>query len=146
MSKGRGAPCCDELPGCPKDQKAGKWEVSYVTRQTSQLYTSSSNHPDFPHLPPRPLGAGHVRRGLHCGLTKMYSVSVSIWKTLWTLGAALAQYHAWLETTREYRERSKREYLDDVSDLVEWLEGRCHLRTASAMQRKHLLACIIHKP
>ncbi len=69
----------------------------------------------------------------------MYSGSVANWKTQWTLEAALAQYRAWLGTTRQYRERSKREYLDDVSDLVEWLEGRCHLRTVSLVQRQHLI-------
>jgi hypothetical protein len=83
--------------------------------------------------PPRPAGAKHVRKGLLCGLTKVYSGGVAIWKTQWTLGTALAQYRAWLGTTRQYGERSKREYLDDVSDLVEWLEGRCHLRTAQSV-------------
>lgn len=68
----------------------------------------------------------------------MYSVSVAIWKTQRTLEAALAQYRAWLETTRQYRERSKREYLDDVSDLVEWLETRCHIRSVTSVQRQHL--------
>ncbi len=77
-------------------------------------------------------------------MTKVYSGSVTIWKTQWTLDAALARYRAWLETTRQYRERSKREYLDDVSGLVEWLEGHCHLRTVSLVQRQHLIGFLAH--
>ncbi|MCA1665955.1 MAG: site-specific integrase [Thermomicrobia bacterium] len=52
---------------------------------------------------------------------------------------ALGQYRAWLGTTRQYTERSKREYLDDVSDVVQWLETICHLRTAQSVQREHLI-------
>jgi site-specific recombinase XerD len=69
---------------------------------------------------------------------------VAIWKTQWTLRTALGQYRAWLGTTRRYTERSKREYLDDVSDLVEWLEGCCQLRTASSVQQGHLIGFLDH--
>jgi integrase/recombinase XerD len=63
---------------------------------------------------------------------------MAIFGTQWSLGAALAQYRTWLEMTRQYGERSKREYLDDVSDLVEWLETRCRIRSVTAVRREHL--------
>lgn len=94
--------------------------------------------------PPRPLGAGHLKKGLRCGLTKVYSGSVAIWQTQWTLGAALTEYRAWLGATRQYRERSKREYLDDVSDVVEWLEDRCHVHAAQSVRREHLTGFVDH--
>jgi site-specific recombinase XerD len=82
--------------------------------------------------------------GLLCGLTKIYSVNVAIWKTQWTLGAVLSQYRAWLATTRRYTERSKREYLDDVSEVVDYLETRCRIRSVTAVQRQHLIGFLDH--
>jgi site-specific recombinase XerD len=69
---------------------------------------------------------------------KVYSASMCARKTQWTLGAALGEHRAWLATTRQYTERSKREYLDDVSDVVEYLETRYRIRSATAVQREHL--------
>jgi hypothetical protein len=47
-----------------------------------------------------------------------------------SLGDCFDRYIEWLATTRRYRERSKREYLDDVSDLVEWLDCNCFVERA----------------
>jgi site-specific recombinase XerD len=61
-----------------------------------------------------------------------------------SLQQALARYTDWLATTRRYTERSKREYLDDVSDLVKWLETRCRIRSVTTVQREHLTAFLAH--
>ena len=57
---------------------------------------------------------------------------------------ALTATSEWLATTRRYTERSKREYLDDVSDVVEYLEARCRIRSATAVQRQHLAGFLAH--
>lgn len=57
---------------------------------------------------------------------------------------ALSRYTDWLATTRHYTERSKREYTDDVADLVQWLTTRCHIRAVTAVQRTHLTAFLAH--
>lgn len=67
-----------------------------------------------------------------------------IWKTQWTVIAALGQYRAWLETTRRYRERSKREYSDDISNLVQHLESTCRIRSVTAVRREHLMGFLTH--
>src|SRR5215471_10447339 len=61
-----------------------------------------------------------------------------------SLRQALARFTDWLATTRRYTERSKREYLDDISDLVGWLETRCRLRFALSVQRDHLTGFLAH--
>jgi len=61
-----------------------------------------------------------------------------------TLVDCLARYDEWLATTRQFAERSKREYQDDVSNLVEYLESRCHVRSATAVQRQHLTGFLAH--
>jgi len=35
-------------------------------------------------------------------------------------------------------ERSKREYLDDVSDVEGWLESRCSIRSVTAVRHQYL--------
>lgn len=61
-----------------------------------------------------------------------------------SLAKALDRYGAWLATTRRYVARSKREYTDDVSDLVGWLETRCQLRSPASVQRRHLQGFLAH--
>jgi integrase/recombinase XerD len=109
-----------------------------------RIGVSSSNHRISPTSPLHPFGAGLLNRGLLCGLTKVYSGYVHIWNTQWTLGAAVGQYRQWLETTRQYTERSKREYLDDVSDIAGWLERVCRIRSVTAVRREHLTAFLAH--
>ena len=55
-----------------------------------------------------------------------------------SLPESLARYTAWLVTARRFSERTKREYRDDVSHLIEWLETRCHIESATSVQRQHL--------
>lgn len=61
-----------------------------------------------------------------------------------SLCRALAHYADWLATTHHYTERSKREYLDDASVLVVWLERRCGVRSAPSVQREHLRGFLAH--
>ncbi len=61
-----------------------------------------------------------------------------------TLGDCLTRYTEWLATTRQFAERSKREYRDDVSNLIEWLETRCGIRSATSVQRRHLTGFLAH--
>lgn len=61
-----------------------------------------------------------------------------------SLAQALDRYGAWLATTRRYVARSRREYMDDVSDLVGWLETRCNLRSPASVQRRHLEGFLAH--
>jgi site-specific recombinase XerD len=61
-----------------------------------------------------------------------------------SLQQALDRYADWLATTRQYTARSKREYLDDVSDLVEWLETRCRVQSVHLVQRDHLRGFLAH--
>jgi len=60
------------------------------------------------------------------------------------LDDALARYGEWLATTRRYVARNKREYLDDVSDLVAYLQTRCNLRSPVSVQRRHLEGFLAH--
>jgi hypothetical protein len=39
---------------------------------------------------------------------------------------ALFRYSDWLATTRRYTERSKREYRDDVADVIQFLDALPH--------------------
>ncbi len=55
-----------------------------------------------------------------------------------SLSDCFDRYTDWLETTRRYAERSKREYRDDVSAVIGYLEGRCHVRSVTMVQRRHL--------
>ena len=55
-----------------------------------------------------------------------------------SLGDCFDRYSEWLETTRRYAERSRREYRDDVAGVVEYLEERCQIRSAPMVQRRHL--------
>ncbi len=61
-----------------------------------------------------------------------------------SLADCLARYDEWLATTRQFAERSKREYRDNVSHLVEYLETRCGVRSATAVQRQHLTGFLAH--
>lgn len=60
------------------------------------------------------------------------------------MGDCLTRYAEWLATTRRYAERSKREYRDDICNLVDYLETRCHIRSATAVQRQHLTGFLAH--
>lgn len=60
------------------------------------------------------------------------------------LDDCLGRYTEWLATTRQYAERSKREHRDDVSNLIEWLETRCHIIGATSVQRRHLTGFLTH--
>jgi site-specific recombinase XerD len=57
---------------------------------------------------------------------------------------ALARYAEWLAATRRYTERSKREYLDDVSDLAGWLETRAQVRSVPLVRREQLRGFLAH--
>jgi integrase/recombinase XerD len=61
-----------------------------------------------------------------------------------TLADCLDRYVEWLATTRRYAERSKREYRDDVSGVVQYLQERCHIRSAPMVQRRHLAGYLAH--
>jgi len=98
--------------------------------------------PDF--SPPRPSDAVRHGWGLHRGLTKVYTGVVNIFTNRISLDDALARYGEWLATTRRYVARSKREYSDDVSDLVAYLQTRCRLRSPTAVQRQHLEGFLAH--
>lgn len=54
------------------------------------------------------------------------------------------RYCDWLATTRRYAERSKREYQDDVSSVIQYLKERCHIRSAPMVRRDHLAASVAH--
>jgi len=56
----------------------------------------------------------------------------------YSLDDCLARYTDWLTTTRRYRERTKREYRDDAANAIGYLETRCHLASATSVQRRHL--------
>lgn len=47
-------------------------------------------------------------------------------------------------TARRFAERSKREYRDDVSGVVEYLQDRWHVRSATMVQRQHLTGYLGH--
>jgi len=61
-----------------------------------------------------------------------------------SLRDCLDRYVEWLATTRRYAERSKREYRDDVSGVVEYLQDRCHIRSVRMVQRRHLAGFLTH--
>lgn len=61
-----------------------------------------------------------------------------------SLGDCFERYTEWLETTRRFAERSKREYRDDVAGVVEYLEDRCRIRSAAMVQRRHLAGYLAH--
>ncbi len=60
------------------------------------------------------------------------------------LSDCLDRYTEWLATTRQYAERSKREYRDDVAAVIEYLEERSRIRSATAVQRQHLTGFLAH--
>jgi site-specific recombinase XerD len=105
---------------------------------------SSSNHPISRTSPPHPSGAVCYKWGLRRGLTKVYNGIVNIFTNRLSLGDALARYADWLATTRRFVARSKREYRDDVSDLVAYLETRCKLRSPVSVRRQHLEGFLAH--
>jgi len=55
-----------------------------------------------------------------------------------SLPESLARYSEWLMTTRRFSLRTTREYRDDVAHAVEYLETRCHILSATSVQRQHL--------
>ncbi|MDQ2785657.1 MAG: tyrosine-type recombinase/integrase [Chloroflexota bacterium] len=57
-----------------------------------------------------------------------------------SLADCLTRYTDHLATTRQYSERTKREYRDDAAHVTEYLETRCYLARAAAVQRPHLTA------
>jgi len=61
-----------------------------------------------------------------------------------SLSDCLDRYTAWLETTRRYAERSKREYRDDVSAVIQYLEEHCRIRSVTMVQRRHLAGYLAH--
>jgi site-specific recombinase XerD len=61
-----------------------------------------------------------------------------------SLGDCLERYAEWLATTRRYAERSRREYRDDVSGVIRYLEERCQIRSAPMVQRRHLAGYLAH--
>ncbi len=61
-----------------------------------------------------------------------------------SLGDCFDRYVEWLATTRRFTERSKREYRDDVSGVVEYLQDRCHIATVTSVQRRHLAGYLAH--
>ncbi len=61
-----------------------------------------------------------------------------------SLSDCLARYIEWLETTRRYAERSKREYRDDASAVTQYLEERCRIRSVTMVQRRHLAGFLAH--
>ncbi len=85
-----------------------------------------------------PPGAVCYGWGLRRGLTKVYICIVKLFTNQVSLDGALGRYVEWLATTRRYVPRSKREYSDDVSDLVKWLQTRCGLRSPTSVRRQHL--------
>lgn len=54
------------------------------------------------------------------------------------------RYTEWLATTRRYAERSRREYRDDVAGVIRYLEERCHIRSVTMVQRRHLAGYLAH--
>jgi len=61
-----------------------------------------------------------------------------------SLSDCLDRYTAWLATTRRYAERSKREYRDDVSAVIQYLEEHCRIRSVTMVQRRHLAGYLTH--
>ncbi len=61
-----------------------------------------------------------------------------------SLSDCLGRYTEWLATTRRYAERSKREYRDNVSAVIEYLEERCRIRSVTMVQRRHLTGFLAH--
>jgi integrase/recombinase XerD len=61
-----------------------------------------------------------------------------------SLSDCFERYVEWLATTRRYAERSRREYRDDVSGVIHYLEERCRIRSATMVQRQHLAGYLAH--
>jgi site-specific recombinase XerD len=61
-----------------------------------------------------------------------------------SLSDCFERYVEWLETTRRYAERSRREYRDDVSGVIQYLEERCRIRSVTMVQRRHLGGYLAH--
>ncbi len=61
-----------------------------------------------------------------------------------SLADSLARYTEHLAMTRQYSERTKREYRDDAAHVVEHLATRCHIARAASVQRPHLTAFLAH--
>ncbi|MDQ6602881.1 MAG: site-specific integrase, partial [Chloroflexota bacterium] len=61
-----------------------------------------------------------------------------------SLADCLDRYVEWLATTRRFAERSRREYRDDVSGVVEYLQDRCHVRSVTMVQQRHLAGFLAH--
>jgi site-specific recombinase XerD len=61
-----------------------------------------------------------------------------------SLSDCFDRYVEWLETTRRYAERSRREYRDDVEGAIQYLQERCHIRSVTMVQRRHLAGYLAH--
>ncbi len=61
-----------------------------------------------------------------------------------SLDDCFARYTEWLATTRRYAERSRREYRDDVAGVIQYLQERCHIRSVTMVQRRHLAGYLAH--
>jgi site-specific recombinase XerD len=55
-----------------------------------------------------------------------------------SLSDCFERYGEWLATTRRYTDRSRREYRDDVSGVIQYLQERCRIRSVTSVQRRHL--------
>jgi site-specific recombinase XerD len=62
-----------------------------------------------------------------------------------SLSDCFDRYVEWLATTRRYAERSRREYRDDVAGVVQYLQERCRIRSATMVQRRHLAGYLAHR-
>ncbi len=61
-----------------------------------------------------------------------------------SLADSLTRYTEHLTMTRQYSERTKREYRDDAAHVVEHLATRCQIARAASVQRPHLTAFLAH--
>jgi len=61
-----------------------------------------------------------------------------------SLSDCFDRYTEWLATTRRYVERSRREYRDDVADVIQYLQERCRIRSVTMVQRRHLAGYLAH--
>ncbi len=68
-------------------------------------------------------------------------IDILSWRSL---SDCFDRYVEWLATTRRYAERSRREYRDDVSGVIQYLQERCQIRSAPMVQRRHLAGYLAH--
>src|SRR3990172_10941221 len=57
-----------------------------------------------------------------------------------TFVGALAQYQVLFLASRNLATRTRREYTNDLTDLIAFLEGKCFVRDPGKVERKHLEA------